>query len=69
MIKLIKIFKEKEIPVLPLKANTLIEKYQIPEGIELGKKLKAIMHRPIINKINTKGITKRLLNKKKLGNW
>jgi poly(A) polymerase len=42
LIKLIKIFKEKEIPVLPLKANTLIEKYQIPEGIELGKKLKAI---------------------------
>ena len=41
LIKLIKIFKEKEIPVLPLKANTLIEKYQIPEGIELGKKLKA----------------------------
>jgi len=32
LIKLIKIFKEKEIPVLPLKANTLIEKYQIPEG-------------------------------------
>ena len=42
LIKLIKIFEEKEIPVLPLKANTLIEKYQIPEGIELGKKLKAI---------------------------
>ena len=42
LIKLIKIFKEKEIPVLPLKANTLIEKYQIPEGIELGKKLKTI---------------------------
>ena len=42
LIKLITIFKEKEIPVLPLKANTLIEKYQITEGIELGKKLKAI---------------------------
>jgi len=42
LIKLIKIFKEKEIPVLPLKANTLIEKYQIPEWLELGKKLKAI---------------------------
>jgi len=27
---------------MPLKANTLIEKYNIPEGRELGIKLKAI---------------------------
>ena len=33
-----------------------------------GKKLNTIILRPIINKIDTKGITKRLLNKKKLGN-
>jgi poly(A) polymerase len=39
---LIKIFKEKDIPVLPLKADILMEKYQIPEGKELGIKLKAI---------------------------
>ena len=42
LIKLIKIFKEKDIPVLPLKADILMEKYQIPEGKELGIKLKAI---------------------------
>jgi poly(A) polymerase len=39
---LIKVFKEKDIPVLPLKADILMEKYQIPEGKELGIKLKAI---------------------------
>ena len=39
---MIKIFKEKDIPVLPLKADILMEKYQIPEGKELGIKLKAI---------------------------
>jgi len=39
---LIEIFKEKDIPVLPFKANILMEKYQIPEGKELGIKLKAI---------------------------
>ena len=27
---------------MPIKANILIEKYHIPEGRELGKKLKAI---------------------------
>ena len=42
LIKLIEIFKEKDIPVLPFKANILMEKYQIPEGKELGIKLKAI---------------------------
>jgi poly(A) polymerase len=42
LIKLIEIFKEKEVPVMPLKANMLIEKYQVSEGKELGEKLKAI---------------------------
>jgi poly(A) polymerase len=42
LIKLIEIFKEKEIPVMPLKANILIEKYNVLEGRELGKKLKMI---------------------------
>ena len=42
LIKLIEIFKEKEIPVMPLKASMLMEKYHIPEGKELGIKLKAI---------------------------
>jgi tRNA nucleotidyltransferase/poly(A) polymerase len=42
LIKLIEIYKEKEIPVMPVKANILMEKYHVPEGRELGKKLKAI---------------------------
>jgi tRNA nucleotidyltransferase/poly(A) polymerase len=42
LINLIDIFKNKEIPVMPLKADLLMEKYNIPEGKELGAKLKAI---------------------------
>jgi len=42
LINLIDIFKKKEIPVMPLKADLLMEKYNIPEGRELGAKLKAI---------------------------
>ena len=42
LIKLIKIFEKKETPIMPIKANILIEKYQIEEGKELGKKLKVI---------------------------
>ena len=41
-IKLTDNFKDKEIPVMPIKANTLMEKYNIPEGRELGNKLKVI---------------------------
>ena len=39
---LIDIFKDKKIPIMPFKANLLMEKYNIPEGKELGAKLKAI---------------------------
>ena len=42
LIDLIKIFKEKKIPTIPLKAKVLMEKYRVPEGQELGKKLRAI---------------------------
>ena len=42
LLKLIDTFKNKKIPVMPLRANTLMEKYNIPEGRELGAKLKAI---------------------------
>ena len=42
LIKLVNDFKDKEIPVMPIKAKTLIEKYNIPEGRELGNKLKTI---------------------------
>jgi len=41
LIKLIEIFKEKEMPAMPFKASTLMEKYQVPEGRELGQKLKS----------------------------
>ena len=39
---MIKKFKEKEIPIMPFKANVLMEKYNISEGKELGIKLKEI---------------------------
>ena len=42
LIKLIDIFKNKQIPIMPIKADILIEKYKILEGKELGIKLKAI---------------------------
>ena len=42
LIKMIKTFKEKEIPIMPFKASILIEKYQLIEGKELGKKLRII---------------------------
>ena len=42
LIKMIEIFKKKEMPIMPFKASTLMEKYQIPEGRELGQKLKVI---------------------------
>ena len=42
LIKLINNFSNKEIPIMPIKANMLMEKYNIPEGKELGYKLKAI---------------------------
>lgn len=52
LIKLIEVFKEKEIPIMPLKANMLIEKYQVSEGKELGKKLKAIEEVWVNNNFN-----------------
>ena len=42
LIKIIENFKDKKPPLMPLKANTLMTKYNIPEGKELGKKLKVI---------------------------
>jgi tRNA nucleotidyltransferase/poly(A) polymerase len=52
LIKLIKIFKEKEIPVLPIKANMLIEKYHLLQGKELGQKLEAIEEIWVNNSFN-----------------
>ena len=42
LIKLIDIFKNREIPIMPIKADLLMRKYNIQEGKELGAKLKAI---------------------------
>jgi len=42
LIESINIFKDREPPIMPLKASTLIEKYNIPEGKDLGLKLKKI---------------------------
>ena len=42
LIKLIEVYKDKVIPTLPIGANTLMAKYNIPEGKILGNKLKMI---------------------------
>ena len=42
LIKLVEVYKDKVIPTLPIGANTLMEKYNIPEGKILGNKLKMI---------------------------
>ena len=42
LIELTKLFKEKSIPIMPIKADILISKYKIPEGKILGSKLKLI---------------------------
>ena len=42
LLKMIENFKNKEIPIMPFKANILIEKYKIQEGKELGSKIKEI---------------------------
>ena len=52
LIKLIEIFKHKKNPIMPVKANMLIEKYQLQEGKELGKKLQAIEEVWVNNSFN-----------------
>jgi poly(A) polymerase len=42
LIKLIEIYKDKVIPTMPIGANVLMTKYNIPEGKTLGSKLKII---------------------------
>ena len=42
LIKLIEVYKDKVIPTMPIGANTLMTKYNIPEGKILGYKLKMI---------------------------
>tara|TARA_B100001057_G_C22754770_1_gene913245 strand:- start:123 stop:1397 length:1275 start_codon:yes stop_codon:yes gene_type:complete len=42
LIDLIQIFENKTIPIMPIKAETIMNKYQISEGRHLGSKLKLI---------------------------
>ena len=49
LVNFIELFKDEEIPLLPLKATTLITKYTIPEGRELGVKLKKVEKKWINN--------------------
>ena len=49
LIVLLEYFKDKEVPVFPVKAVNLMEKYNIPEGKQLGLKLKKIEEQWIKN--------------------
>ena len=42
LLEMIDNFKEKKTPILPIKANILMEKYNILQGKDLGNKLKEI---------------------------
>ena len=42
LIKLIKVYEDKAVPTMPIGANILMSKYNIPEGKTLGNKLKMI---------------------------
>ena len=60
LIKLIKFYKDKIIPTMPIGANLLMSKYRIPEGKTLGNKLKMIEELWVQNgfKISDKQIEK-----------
>ncbi len=49
LINFIEFFKDKKVPQLPLKAVTLMTKYNIPEGKDLGLKLKQIENKWVDN--------------------
>jgi poly(A) polymerase len=57
-------FKDKEMPLLPINAKTLIEKYSIPEGRKLGVVLKKIEEKWIDNdfELSEKEIQKTINN-------
>ncbi len=42
LINLLKIYESKKVPTMPVNADLLMSKYQIPEGKQLGFKLKRI---------------------------
>ena len=64
LINLIDLFKKKEVPIFPIKAKNLIEKYNIPEGKLLGIKLKKIEEKWINNdfKISAKEVAQVIEN-------
>ena len=64
LINLIDFFKNKEVPIFPIKGKNLIEKYNIPEGKLLGIKLKKIEEKWINNdfKISEKEVEQVLEN-------
>ena len=64
LLTLIKIFEEKEIPIMSIDAIMLMKKYNIPEGKELGNKLKKIEELWVNNnfEINEKKLQKIINN-------
>ena len=64
LINLINFFKDKEVPIFPIKAKNLMEKYNISEGKLLGIKLKKIEEKWINNdfKVSEKEVAQVLEN-------
>jgi len=64
LLELSEFFKDKKPPLLPIKANFLINEYKIPEGKELGAKLKKIEEKWLNNnfKISENEVKKIILN-------
>ena len=64
LLTMIKIFEEKEIPIMPVSAIMLMKKYNIPEGKKLGTKLKKIEELWVNNnfEINEKEVQKIINN-------
>ena len=52
LIKLMKTYQDKVIPAMPVEANLLMNKYNIPEGKTLGSKLKMIEESWVNNNFN-----------------
>ena len=52
LVKLVKIYKEKVTPTMPIGADILMTKYNIPEGRTLGRKLKMIEEIWVNNNFN-----------------
>ena len=48
LLRIIKDFKNKEFPIMPINANILMEKFNIKEGKNLGNKLK-LMEKTWVN--------------------